>query len=41
VHTLIHLGYNNVNHRLAAFMLANLALLGMWGLIVLDHTRGA
>lgn len=41
VHTLIHLGYNNVNHRLAAFMLANLALLGMWALVVLEYARAA
>jgi hypothetical protein len=39
VHTLIHLGYNNVSHRLAAFMLGNLALLGMWGLIVAGYAR--
>jgi len=39
VHTLIHLGYNNVSHRLAAFMLANVALLGMWGLIVAGYAR--
>ena len=39
VHTLIHLGYNNVSHRLAAFMLANVALLGMWGLIVAEYAR--
>lgn len=30
VHSLIHLGYNNVMHRLAAFALSNLILLVIW-----------
>lgn len=31
-HSLIHLGYNNVYHRLAAFALSNFALLALWAL---------
>lgn len=34
IHTLIHLGYNNVLHRLLVFALSNLALLAMWISIV-------
>ncbi|MEQ8955077.1 MAG: MAPEG family protein [Gammaproteobacteria bacterium] len=34
VHTFIHLGYNNVLHRLLVFALSNIALLAMWILIV-------
>ncbi|HWA02474.1 MAG TPA: MAPEG family protein [Rhizomicrobium sp.] len=30
VHTLIHLTYNNVNHRLVPFALSNIVLGGMW-----------
>lgn len=30
VHSLIHLGYNNVLHRLAAFALSNAVLLALW-----------
>jgi len=30
VHTCIHLGYNNVMHRLVVFALGNLAVLAMW-----------
>jgi hypothetical protein len=30
VHSLIHLTYNNVIHRLSAFALSNLVLLGLW-----------
>lgn len=29
-HSLIHIGYNHVMHRLAAFALSNFALLAMW-----------
>lgn len=32
VHSLIHLSYNNVYHRLAAFALSNGVLLAAWGL---------
>ncbi len=30
VHSLIHLSYNNVYHRLAAFALSNFVLLSLW-----------
>lgn len=30
VHSLIHLSYNNVMHRLAAFALSNLLLIALW-----------
>ncbi len=30
VHTIVHLTYNNVFHRLAVFAASNLALLAMW-----------
>ena len=35
-HTFIHLGYNNVMHRLVVFALGNLAALVMWITIVLE-----
>ncbi|MDA0687532.1 MAG: MAPEG family protein [Proteobacteria bacterium] len=34
IHTSIHLGYNNVLHRLVAFGIGNLAVLAMWLAIV-------
>lgn len=34
IHAVIHLSYNNVTHRLIAFSASNLALLGIWGVIV-------
>jgi hypothetical protein len=37
VHAAIHITYNNVFHRLAAFAVSNLAMLGMWA-IILAHT---
>lgn len=36
VHTFIHLGYNNVLHRLVIFGLGNLAALVMWIAIMLE-----
>lgn len=42
VHSLIHLGYNHVLHRLAAFALSNLILLVLWmvaGIGVLTLTK--
>ncbi len=36
VHSIIHLGYNNVLHRLLAFGFANLCVLAMWVAIVAD-----
>lgn len=40
VHSLIHLSYNNVMHRLAAFALANVALVVLW-LIAAVHILSA
>lgn len=37
IHSLIHIGVNNVKLRLGAFMLSNIALLVMWVLIVLAY----
>ncbi len=37
LHTLIHLGYNNVLHRLVMFAFSNLALLAMWISIVTNQ----
>jgi hypothetical protein len=34
IHAIIHITYNNVTHRLVAFAASNLALLGIWGVIV-------
>ena len=32
VHSLVHVTYNNVYHRLVAFTLSNFAVIVMWGL---------
>ncbi|MBI3899671.1 MAG: MAPEG family protein [Gammaproteobacteria bacterium] len=37
LHATIHLTYNNVRHRLAAFVASNICLIGIWGIIV-GHT---
>lgn len=37
IHSAIHLTYNNVIHRLAAFLASNLALLTMWVLLALHY----
>jgi len=37
VHAWIHLGYNNVMHRLAAFMAANLCILLLWIILVFSY----
>lgn len=37
VHAFIHLGYNNVMHRLAAFMAANLCVLLLWLLLIIPY----
>ncbi|MGD8174548.1 MAPEG family protein [Marinimicrobium sp. ARAG 43.8] len=36
IHGLIHLSYNNVRHRFAAFMAANLLLIAIWASIALQ-----
>lgn len=38
IHTWIHLGYNNVMHRLAAFMAGNLCILLLWIILVVSHS---
>ena len=43
VHSLIHLSYNHVLHRLAAFTLSNAALVSLWviaGLHVVSNSSG-
>jgi hypothetical protein len=35
IQALIHLSYNNVNHRLAAYFAGWLALLGLWGRLLM------
>lgn len=39
VHSLIHLSYNNVYHRLAAFALSNFVLLALWAGVFLGLGR--
>ena len=41
VHSLIHLTYNRVVHRLAAFALSNLALIGLWVLAAVHVVSNA
>lgn len=38
IHTCIHLGYNNVMHRLVMFGFGNVSVLGVWILIVSSAT---
>ncbi len=38
IHTCIHLGYNNVMHRLVVFGIGNLSVLAMW-LAIVDYVR--
>lgn len=40
-HSLIHLGYNNVMHRLAAFALSNLLLIALWVLAAVQVLAAA
>ncbi|WP_347332380.1 MAPEG family protein [Marinimicrobium locisalis] len=41
IHGFIHMSYNNVMHRLVAFLAGNLVLLGIWVLIALQvSSRG-
>lgn len=35
IHSLIHLSYNNVNHRLAAFLLSMATLVALWAILVM------
>jgi hypothetical protein len=40
IHSWIHLTYNNVIHRLWAFMAGNVCILIIWGLLLLKHSLG-
>lgn len=40
VHSWIHLTYNNVIHRLWAFMAGNFCIMIIWGLLLLQHALG-
>lgn len=40
LHSWIHLTYNNVIHRLWAFMAGNVCILVIWGLLLLKHSLG-
>lgn len=40
LHSWIHLTYNNVIHRLWAFMAGNFCILVIWGLLLLQHSLG-
>jgi hypothetical protein len=39
VHSLIHLTYNKVFHRLAAFVLSNFFLVALWALLTLNLSK--
>ncbi|MDQ2077963.1 MAPEG family protein [Marinimicrobium sp. ABcell2] len=39
-HSVIHLSYNNVMHRLAAFLLSNLLLLAIWVILARHYAAG-
>ena len=41
VHSLIHLSYNHVYHRLAAFVVSNGVLAALWALAGLGLVSGA
>lgn len=41
VHSFIHLGSNNVNHRFAAFGFSLLMLVGLWGSVFLHVLRAS
>ena len=36
IHAFIHLTYNKVFHRLSAFMLSNVLVITMWGIIIIQ-----
>ena len=41
LHSVIHLGYNRVVHRFAAYALSTLCVFAMWALFAFDLWRGA
>ncbi|MCH8846196.1 MAG: MAPEG family protein [Proteobacteria bacterium] len=38
IHAFIHLTYNKVVHRITAFMLSNVMVITMWGIIIIQST---
>lgn len=40
VHSWVHLTYNNVIHRMWAFMAGNICLVIIWGMLLLKHSLG-
>ena len=40
LHTLIHLGYNNVLHRMMVFFIGNVCVLAMWISIIMNAEPG-
>ena len=38
IHAFIHLTYNKVFHRITAFMLSNVMVITMWGIIIIQST---
>lgn len=38
IQAFIHLAYNNVFHRVTAFMLSNVMVITMWGIIIIQST---
>lgn len=40
VHSWVHLTYNNVIHRMWAFMTGNVCLVIIWGMLLLKHSLG-
>lgn len=40
VHSWVHLTYNNVIHRMWAFMAGNVCLVIIWGMLLLKHSLG-
>ena len=41
LHSVIHIGYNRVLHRFAAYALSTLCVFALWALIAFDFWRGA
>lgn len=40
IHSWVHLTYNNVIHRMWAFMAGNVCLVIIWGMLLLKHSLG-
>ena len=39
IHSIIHLTYNKVHHRVMAFLASNVCVFGMWGIIAYETLR--